>query len=794
MKLPFGWLKEYVAIDVRPEELAEKLLGIGFEVEEIAYTGEGIRNVVVGKIIDIKKHFSADRLTICTVDIGREITTIVTAATNVSVGDKVPVALDDSDLPSGKHITAGDLRGVMSYGMFCSGKELGIDDNVIEGAEVNGILILPTDSAVGEDVRTVLGLNEYVLDISVTANRPDCQSVYGMAREIAALYGKKLKKPQLIYKTYPADGLSIPAATIEDKTVCPLYTGRLVTDVKIAKSPKWMRDKLRNVGIRAINNVVDITNYVLVEMGQPLHAFDLSLVDEKIVVRHAREGETIVALDGKEYTLDEKMLVIADKSKPLAIAGVMGGEYSGINDKTKSVFLEAARFAKESVRRTSRSLGLRSDSSARYEKGVDFASVELGRERALSLFDRLKAGKVTALATGDGTEIPECKVIGTTASRINDLFGIEIKQSAMVKILKALEFGVETDGDAMKCTVPLFREDVDNYTDLAEEIIRFHGYDELTPDFIKDSHPTAGGISAAQRNINAIKNKLVAFGCYECCTYSFVNRKQFDKLLYSADAVERKAIEIRNPLSEEFAVMRTGLVGSLLDVAYNNLSKKNDDFRLFEVAKVYIPRSLPLDDLPEERDTLCIVFCGKKESFYTLKAAVGEVLGGVDFALTRSKAPYLHTGISADITAGGKAIGSFGKIHPAVADNYGIYEDVYIAQIDLSGFIGADKAIVRYKPIPKFPVVDRDIAVIVPESVTVGELTSCIKNTLGEACDDVELFDVYRGEQVGAGSKSVAFRIKLRSDEGTLVDAQIQEYVSGVLGALEAGFGAKLRQ
>ena len=795
MKLPLSWLKDFVNTDATPEELSDKLLGIGFEVEEIIYTGKNINNVKVGKIIDVKKHFSADKLSICTVDMGNEITTIVTAATNVDVGDIVPVALDNSDLPSGKHIVASELRGVMSYGMFCSGNELMIDDTVIEGAEVNGILILPEDTELGADIKDVLGLNDYVLDVSVPANRADCQSVYGLAREIAALYGKKAKRPVLSYKVYDAKIADLPHAEVLEKSVCSLYTGRLVTDIKIEKSPKWMRDRLRMTGIRPVNNVVDITNYVLMETGQPLHAFDLSQIDEKIVVRHAENGEKIVALDGKEYELTEKMLVIADKSKPLAIAGVMGSEYSGINNETKTVFLEAAKFAKESVRGTSRALGLRSDSSARYEKGVDYSSVELGRERALALFHKLKVGKVTALKTEDGAPAPEVRIIRTNVDKINDLFGIEIKQNVMTSVLKSLEFGVETKGKDMICSVPLFREDIDNYTDLAEEIIRFYGYDALTSDLLKYSHPSAGSISVRQKNIDDIKNKLYAFGAYECCTYSFINPNQFDKLRYADDAKERNAINLINPLSEEFSVMRTQLVGSMLNVVYTNRSRKNGDFRIYEIAKTYLPHVLPLTELPDEHDTLCIAYSGKDESFYTLKAAVEEILKDyiIDYKLVRSTETYLHPGISADLIVDNIKIGAFGKIHPIVAETYGIGEDVYVAEIDVSSFIGKQKPVVQFKTLPKFPSVDRDLAVTVDKDRAVGELIDCIKSACGNLCESVELFDVYSGEQIEKGKKSVAFNIRLRSDEGTLIDAKIQEVMNAVIESLDKYCGAKLR-
>ena len=793
MKLPLSWLNEYVKVEDDPKTLADKLLNIGFEVEEIIYCGKGIENVVVGEIESIEKHPDANKLQVCNVNVGKEKIVIVTGAQNIAVGDKVPIALDGANLPNGAHIVSSPLRGIMSYGMMCSGEELCIDDNVIEGAEIYGILILPSSAPIGEDIKKVLALDEYVFDISVPANRPDCQSVYGMAREIAAIYGTQAKKPEIGYTEVKTSGKPVKV-TIEAGDLCPVYTGRVVTDVKIEKSPKWMRDRLRYVGIRAINNVVDVTNYVLAEIGQPLHAFDLNLVKNEIIVRRATDGEKIVALDGQSYDLNEKMLVIADESKPVAVAGIMGGEYSGINDETRSVFLEAARFAKENIRATSRAIGLRSDSSARFEKGVDFNSVELGRERALTLFDKLGAGKVTSLYSHGGESEPELKVIKTTVDRINELFGINVKTEDMVRILTSLEFGVERDGNVLTVTVPKFREDVDNYTDLAEEVIRFYGYSELTEDFIRYVRPTVGGVSVCQKNISDVKRLMTAYGAFEAYNYSFINVRQYDKLRIANDDPRRSVIKILNPLSEEFGVMRTQLVGSMLNSVYVNTSRKNNEFRLFEVAKTYIPKSIPLTELPEEHDTLCVAFVGKNEDFYAIKSVIGDVLKNrVEYTLERSTEPFLHSGISVDLFAGDKKFGYVGKIHPIVAENFGIPEDVYIAEVDLSGFISEPERVVRFKPLPKFPIVDRDLAVTVKENCTVGELIACIRESIGKLCDLVELFDVYQGEQIESGYKSVAFSIKLYSDEKTLVDAQIQECMNRAVEGLGKRFGAKLR-
>lgn len=796
MKLPLSWLKDYVDIgDISAKELADKLLNIGFEVEEIIELGKDIVNVKTGKIISIEKHPNADKLKVCETDMGDYKTIIVTGSPNVAEGDIVPVALNDSYLPGGKHIVSSPLRGVMSNGMFCSGSELAIDNSVIDGAEVNGLLILPPQTPLGVDIREILGLTETILDISVTSNRPDCQSIYGLSREIATILNKQVKAPDLSYKTYPAEQ-NIPSVVIENTDICPKYTGRMIKDIKIEQSPKWMRDRLRYMGIRAINNVVDITNYVLMEIGQPLHAFDINLVLGGVQVRNAKENETIVALDGKKYDLKTSMLVIADSEKPVAIAGVMGGEYSGINDDTHTVFLETARFAKGSVRSTSRELGLRSDSSAKYEKGVDFYCVETGRERALALFDQLGAGKVCDAKVDAGVEIPAKKVITTTAQRICDLIGIDIDVKVMTEILTNLGIEVIEKDGALNCTIPLYREDIDNYTDLAEEVIRYYGYDNITSSFITFAHPTVGGMSSRQKNVENVKDIMVSYGAYEALTYSFITPKQYDLLGYPKDSNMRNCIPILNPLSEELSVMRTQLVGSMLNSVYINLSRRNNNFRLFEIAKAYIPESLPLTKLPKENETLSFAFVGEDEDFYQSKEAVVAVLDslGISYTLARSTKQYLHPGISADIIDNdGKVIGSFGKLHPKTADTFKIEGNVFIGEITLEKYIANEKAIRKFSALPRFQIIDRDIAMIVNEDITIGEIIETIKKAGGSWCDSVELFDVYRGSQIEKGKKSVAFKIYIRCDEKTLVDAEIQEFMNAIINSLTNEYNAQLR-
>lgn len=797
MKLPLSWLKEYVDIgDISAKELADKLLNIGFEVEEIIELGKDIINVKSGKIISIEKHPNADKLKICTTDMGDYQTVIVTGAPNVNQGDIVPVALDDSYLPANKHIVKSELRGVLSNGMFCSGSELGIDNSVIDGAEIDGLLILPNDTPLGVDIRDILGLNETILDVSVTSNRPDCQSIYGLSREIATILNKQIKSLDLEYKTYKQER-DIPSVKIENTEICPIYSGRLIKDIKIQTSPKWMRDRLRYMGIRSINNVVDITNYVLMEIGQPLHAFDINLVDGAINVRNAKANENIVALDGKKYDLSTDMLVIADDKKPLAIAGVMGGEYSGINNDTNTVFLETARFAKGSVRSTSRKLGLRSDSSAKYEKGVDFYCVETGRERALSLFDKLGAGKVCDCKVDAGVTIPNKKVILTSAQKICDLIGIDIQVNVMTTILTNLGIQVDEKDGVMTCTIPLYREDIDNYTDLAEEVIRYYGYDNITSSFITFAHPTVGGASVRQKNVEKIKDVMVSFGGYEALTYSFISEKQYDLLGYSKDSEIRRYISILNPLSEDLSVMRTQLIGSMLNSVYLNLSRRNNDFRLFEVAKTYIPQSLPITKLPDEKETLSFAFVGENEDFYKVKEVVKAVLDtlGVEFSLKRSEKQFLHPGISADVVdCDNEILGSFGKLHPKTADAFKIEGNVYVCEITLEKYITNEPKIKKFSSLPKFQVIDRDIAMIVGEEITIGEIIETIKTAGGKWCESVELFDIYRGSQIEKGKKSVAFKIYIRCDERTLVDAEIQSFMSEIINSLTEKYNAQLRR
>ena len=796
MKLLLSWVADYVDLKgVNYKKLADKLVHIGFEVEEIIDTGAHIQNVFVGKITAIDKHPNADKLVVCQINMGKTgVLQIVTGAKNVTVGDLVPVAVDGALLAGGLRIKSGELRGVLSQGMLCSGEELDIDDDIIAGANVDGILILPSNIKIGSDIKEVLGLNEIILDISLTANRADCQSVYGLSREIAAMLKRPLKPLNLGYKVKKANA-STHARGLEvlNDSVCTRYTGTIVQNVHIAPSPDFIKRRLKWMGLKPINNMVDITNYVLLEVGQPLHAFDIRNVVDKIVVRNAKQGEEIKLLDGETYTLKESMVVIADTEKALAVAGIMGGAQSGVVPDTETVLIESARFARGSVRATARALGLKSDSSARFEKGVDYISIDTGRNRALALIEEIGAGEITELSTEKSISCPQENSIETSSTQISNVLGIKVSDKKIKEILTALGIGVESKGKNLMCTIPLFREDIDAYPDLAEEVIRFYGYDKIQSTMFKAGKATPGGYSARDKNIAAIKSLMMANGAFEVLTYSFISDKLDAKLNVAAG---NEKIKILNPLSEDYAYMRTTLSGSMLNVIRLNASRKNDDFRLFEIARTYHAKELPMQDLPNENETLCLAFVGKAEDFYALKSAVTELLSvfGEEVTLSYTKCPWLHPGIGADIALkNGKIAGSFGKIHPSVAKNFDIPEHVFIAEVCLETLILCTMSDITYKVLPKYPAVERDLAVIVQEDCLVGDLVEVIKNAAGSYCEHVELFDVYKGAQIQAGCKSVALSVRLRDTQNTLTDKKIQELMGDMINALEVTLNAKLR-
>ncbi len=807
MKVPFSWLKDFVEIDLSPEALEERLFSCGFEVEELIYLGKDVENVVVGEIVSCEKHPDADRLTVCKVDCGaRGEKQIVTAATNVFVGARVPVALDGATV---KHeggvqkIKAGKLRGILSEGMFCSGEELGISDDFYEGAEVNGILILDENEDLGSDIRPIVGIDDYIFDIAVTANRPDCQSILGIACEVAAV----LKKPHggflppSPYEGAPTDvGFSVE---VREPALCPRYLGSFVKDVKIAPSPRWLRRRLALCGMRSVNNLVDITNYILLEVGQPMHAFDRRyLRGDRIVVRRAEAGEKIVTLDEKEFSLTPDNLLICDGERPVALAGVMGGLNSEIREDTTEVFFEAASFARDSVRKTSRALGQRSDSSARFEKGVYPVLPHYGMQRALWLVQKLGCGTPTDkwfapnfcdVQAGDLAK----KKVRTSYEAIDSVLGIRVPKEEVNAILTRLGFEVSDMGASFEVSVPLWREDIDGYPDLAEEIIRMYDYEHITPTFLENATVTHGGLTSAQKSEEKFKRAVQHRGFSEACNYSFCSPKEFDLFRLPAEAPERRAVKILNPIGEDLSVMRTMLMPSMLQNVVRNVRRGNESGRLFELANVYLPKELPLKELPEERRHAVLALWGEGD-FFDLKGAVEGVLGdfGIKPSFARAERPYLHPGITAEISAGEECVGVLGELHPAIAEELALEKKVFLAELDYAALREVFAEDIVYRNLPAFPDVRRDLAVVVDEKVTCAELEACILRACKSAVS-AELFDVYRDPaRLGEGKKSMAVRITFTSGanaEKGLTPEAVDGFFRKIVGNLSHLLGAELR-
>ena len=801
MLAPLSWLKEYVDIDVTPEELEKKLFDCGFEVEQIIPYGDKIDKVVTCKIKEITQHPNAERLRVCQVDAGKYgVLQIITNATNVSVGDIVPVAVDGATLATGDKIFNGKLRGEPSYGMFCGGEEIGIDDNFYDGAAGDSVLIFNEKNLpLGEEVRDLLALKDYVFDISVLANRPDCQSVLGIAREIAATLKKPLKEPSYEYTVKKATAADAVKVTVKDGELCPRYIAHFVDDVKIGKSPKWMTRRLKMCGINSISNVVDITNYVLLELGQPMHAFDENDLEKReIIVRRAENGEKIVTLDEKELTLNNDNLVICDGAKPVALAGIMGGLNSEIKDATKGVVFECAKFKRDNVRRSARMLGKSSDSSKRFEKGVDEYTTERAMKRALHLVEELGAGVPTDVHVdvSAGKE-QENKTVKTTFSKINGVLGIEVPKDTVIDILKRLNFGVETDGDEITTVAPPYREDVEGYPDLAEEVIRMYGYEHVVPTLLKDAKITAGGYTKEQKDELKVKKTLIEQGYNEVMTYSFYSKKDVAALHLGENDEEGKVIVIENPISDNYEVMRRTLVPSLLGVVSRNVKKGNYAGRVFEIAKTYIPKSLPVSDFPEERKHLCLAVFGDGEDFFTVKGALKVIEDnfGVKFNLgVRAEKTYLHPGVSAKIILGGEEIGCFGQVTYETCAEFDLECKVFVLELDYDSLQAAFTVPFKFEPLPKFPEVKRDLALIADEEITCGEIEDVIRSACKQSVKNVELFDVYVGDQIGAGKKSMAFTVTFSSD-GTkpLETSDVDGFVKRILGSLKHRLNVELR-
>ncbi|WP_455529854.1 phenylalanine--tRNA ligase subunit beta [Ruminococcus sp.] len=817
MNLSMKWLGDYVKADMPIKDFCHALTMSGSKVECYEKEGSNISNVVVGKILSKGPHENADALFVCQVDIGAEAPIqIVTNAKNVKEGDLVPVALDGAVLPEGK-IKKCKMRGVESFGMFCGLETLGLTAHDFPYADPEGVFVIEEDCKLGEDIHTAIGLDDTSVEFEITSNRPDCLSVIGLARETAATYGTELKVKAPEFKGVDGDINSMLKVDIHNTEKCQRYCAGIVKNVKIGPSPRWMRERLRASGVRPINNFVDITNYVMLEYGQPMHAFDLRYVEgAHINVRNAKNGEKIMTLDGVERELTEDMLVIADEKKPVAVAGIMGGEYSGIMDDTTTVVFESAYFEPTQVRRTSKALKLKSDASARYEKGVDRLISMTCLKRAFELVEELGAGEVLNTVIDRDYTDKTPATVDFSADWINNFLGTDISEADMIKYLERLDFKVEGG----KVIAPSFRIDIGCKADIAEEVARIYGYNNIpSTDF---RGVARAEFTEEQKFTRILRNAAAALGGYEIATYSFVSPKYFDRIRLPQDSRLRKVVRIVNPLGEDTSVMRTSTIPSMLDVLSFNYNNRNEKACLFEIAKEYLPASEEKPfingdtlansgkqkhkysySLPDEPQRLTIGMYGGDADFYTLKGMVEQLLAelkinDVEYVRATDSDIFdekyaLHPGRSAVILKDGAPLGIMGEVHPEVQETYEIGVKTYVAKLNIPELMAAAADKITYKPLPKFPATTRDLSLLVDEDMPVAELEKAIKGAVGKILEKVSLFDVYRSDDMKKnGKKSIAYSISMRSHEGTLTDEQADGAMKRVLKALSA-IGAELR-
>jgi len=796
MKLPLKWLKDYTDINVSPKEYADAMTMSGSKVEGIEHLGEEIEKVVVGRITSVEKHPDADRLLVTQVDVGNGSIQIVTGATNIKVNDLIPVALDGSSLPGGKKIKKGKLRGVESCGMMCSISELGVTKEEYPNAVEDGIFILEGNLVPGTDIKDVLGLNETVVDFEITSNRPDCFSILGLARESAATFGTQFKKPEIKLQELgdPIQGQA--SVEIKAPDLCSRYAARIVKNVKIEPSPRWMKERLKASGVRPINNIVDITNYVMLELGQPMHAFDLEyLKGHKIIVRNAADGEKMRTLDGQDRELESSMLVIADEEKAVAVAGVMGGENSEIMPDTKAILFESATFNGISVRLAAKKLGMRTEASGRFEKGLDPENAMYALNRAAQLVEQLGAGTVSKGVIDCYPVKTVKKSISFNPGRINALLGTDISRGKMTEIFCKLE--IEVDETAGTVTAPTFRPDLECEADLAEEVARFYGYNNIKATLLEGRAATIGSRTWKQKIEQLIRQTMMSCGLSEAYTYSFTSPKVFDSINLPSDSKLRNTVVITNPLGEDFSIMRTTTLPDMLEVLATNYNRRVEEARLFEMAHVYIPKSLPLTELPYEKPVLTLGMYGNTD-FYDMTGVVEELmtaLGIRKYELEPVKDnPSFHPGRSAKLIINGKECGILGEIHPDVAEKFGAAQRNYVGMIDIEPLVDGASLKPEYKPLPRFPAVSRDIAMLVDDHVLVKQIEQQISTKAGRILEEIKLFDVYKGKQVPEGKKSVAYSITFRAHDRTLTDDEVAKAMADILKALSEKLGAQLRE
>ena len=814
MKASLQWMNEYVPLDLnRPaQELADELTQAGIPVEEVLSMDPGLKKIYTGKIVEITKHPDADKLQVCQVQClsedGEEITKqIVTAATNVAVGQIVPVAYHKSRLADGTEIKKGKLRGVVSEGMFCSVAEFGISSDLVRPEEAQGIYIFPEGTPIGLDIKEALMLDDTVYEFELTANRADCFSMVGLSREFGIMTNQKALFPVIMVNENGESIEGKASVAIEAHDLCTRFTSRLVTNVTIEPSPLWMQNRLRNSGIRPINNVVDVTNYVMLELGQPMHAYDYDCVaDHTLIARRAKAGETLTTLDGNERELNESMLIIADTKGPIGVAGVMGGLTSEVTDKTTNVLFEAAVFNGPSIRRTSKALGMRSEASGRFERGVNHKYTAYAIDRAAQLLQQICPSCKVSVGVIDVYPEPVAqRTVTFTAEQINDYLGTFIEKDRMVDILTKLEFDITESGDTIEALVPTWRDDVTGMPDIAEEVARIVSYDNIAPT-IPVAILSSGGMTPKKALTKEVTHYLAHAGLSQIITFSFMHKDGLTNMMLPEGDNRYTAIPILNPISEEFPYMRTTLVPAVIEAAKRNIAQQNKDLWLFETANVYEPKALPLTEVPHERPMACGIMMGKvteaawnqaqrDTDFYDVKGVVDGLLaklGLTQYDIQPSSESYYHPGVSAHYTVNGVTIVNYGELHPQVVKNFDLSGKVYMFEIDLEAVLSIIVPPFRYQSFSKFPGTSRDLAIVAPVSVTSGDIVALIKEHGGEYLESVSIFDVYEGEHIEAGYRSLAYNLQFRSMEGTLNDEDIDGAIQAIIDAL-ATKNCKLR-
>jgi phenylalanyl-tRNA synthetase beta chain len=792
MKVPVKWLKDYVDIDIPAKELGDRLTLSGSKVEEVITTGDEIQNVVTAKLTKIEQHPDADKLSVCFADIAEaELLQIVTGATNMKEGDIVPAALHGSTIHNGVKIKKGKLRGVVSNGMFCSEEELGIaGDN-----PVHGLMILPQDTPIGKDIKEVLNMTSSIIDLEITSNRPDCLSIVGMARETAATLNGTYKMPIVDYKAVCKDNIENELKVEVKDKLCRRYIARGVKNIKIQPSPGWMQDRLLEAGVRPINNIVDITNFVMLELGQPMHAFDVREITSKtIVVERAKEGEKFITLDGQERILNDQVLNIKDGEKTIGLAGIMGGLNSEVKDDTTAIIFEGANFDGTNIRVSSQKLGLRTEASSRFEKDLDPNLTEIAINRACHLVEELGAGEVMAGSIDIYPEKITPHSIEIDYKWINKFLGTEIPKEDMKNYLDRLELKTEVREDILLINIPTFRGDVNIKEDVAEEVARIYGYNNIPVTVIRSVN-TRGGKNRKQHLDDKVIEALTGSGLNQSISYSFVSPKVFNKILLPKDSILRNAVAIRNPLGEDYSIMRTTTIPSIMESLARNYSRNNEYVRLFEIGKVYIPKENQ-SKLPEERNLVTIGLYGNADYLH-LKGVVEnilEVLGIEKFSFKReSENPSFHPGKTAALYIRKDLVGILGEVHPDAADNYGIDNRCYIAELNLDVLYSYAKLDKKYKAIPKFPAVTRDMAILIDDNILVQEIQEIMWKQGGNMVESIKLFDVYKGEQIPQGKRSIAYSLIYRLENKTLTDEEVNKVHDKIVRTLESKLGAQLR-